>query len=87
MSLFDEMLETHQIHPTETLKSLVERGDAKGAIAFLRSLTKDQLSRTLLSCGFKLAGNFREWVDYAGADIVQAAHQRRLPREPVTIVS
>lgn len=87
MDLFDAMPDTSQDHPAYTLKSYVERADAKGAIAYLRSLTKDQLSCTLLSCGFRLTGNFRQWIDYAGAEILAAAHVRRLPRDPITIVS
>lgn len=67
--------------PIETFQAYIERGDAKGAIHFLRSLNKEDLGYTLLRSGFKLGGDYKDWVNYAGAAIQEAAMHRRLPRQ------
>lgn len=65
--------------PLDTLKLFIERGDAKGAVHFLRQLNKEELSIALIKGGFSLTGNYRDWINHASDALMEAAEFGRLP--------
>lgn len=68
--------------PIDTFRSLIEKGDGKGAVRHLRTLNKNDLSETLLKSGFALSGGYAKWVERASHPLLKAASERQLPRAP-----
>lgn len=80
MELFDTVEQHVERSPLEAFGEFIEKGDAKRAVDVLRQLDKAALGETLIKSGFSLKGNYREWIDHAATDILNAAKLGRFPR-------